>query len=1023
MPYLREYTKNELNNILDKIREARYRIIGELSITAWKTEEPVSFNDRKTGERKELRAGDKWGNLFDCAWFNFTADVPREAKEKRIALLIDVNGEMCIYNSSGLPVRGLTNKSSTYDKRLGAPTKRVFYFSNKYSGREKIDIWADAGCNDLFGEEKEDCTIKEASIAICNDDIRNLYYDFEVLYELMKTLSTKTARYSRIYNSLMEAGFKLKTFSSDEIEDAANILALELGKRGGDPSLVISAIGHAHLDLAWLWPIRETKRKGARTFATALELMERYPDYIFGVSQPQLFQWMKESYPSLYEKIKRRIKQGRLEVQGAMWVEADTNIPSGESLIRQLFYGKEFFRNEFGREINYLWEPDVFGYSAALPQILKKSGVDYLITQKLSWNLINKYPHHSFKWKGIDGSEVLIHLLPEETYNGSASPRAVVKMEQNYLDKVISDQCLMAFGIGDGGGGPGAEHLERLKRMKNLAGLCPVEQRTVVDFLSIWEKDKDRFAIWDGELYLERHQGTFTTQCKNKWYNRQMEIRLRELEWKAVLSGLVFGSKYPAEALERIWKEVLLYQFHDILPGSSIKRVYDESLERYELMFKETEKLILDLESNIIKNIDTSNSKNPYVIQNSLSWNREEWVSLENTWRKILVPAMGYIVIDGVSADTLVSDQPTVLVNKLENEFLLIIFNDDGSIKSIIDKEFQQEFLSPTRMANCISIYEDDGDAWDFSLNYREKKSDVFVLMRSETDVDGPKATITHYYKYNKSEMKQQIVLIQGSRRIDFITWINWQEPAKMIKTSFPLAIKADHAVCEIQFGSIKRPTHSNTTWEMAKEEVPAQKWVDISSHHYGVALLNDSKYGYRIKDSTLELTLLRCVRYPGPLIGKEDASDRISGYTDLGEHNFTYSLFPHLGDYIEGAVVQAGYELNNPLKIQHCSSGNGHLPSSFSFLAVESPSVIIETVKKAENGSEIIVRLYETAGEPCNTTLQLNFPVTKALLVDLMEEPIGEIPVIRGRVELNFTPFEILTIKVSVDIVEVNRL
>ncbi|MCK5196912.1 MAG: alpha-mannosidase, partial [Spirochaetales bacterium] len=591
---------------------------------------------------------------------------------------------------------------------------------------------------------------------------------------------------------------------------------------------------------------------------------------------------------------------GRLEVQGAMWVEADTNIPSGESLIRQLFYGKEFFRNEFGREMNYLWEPDVFGYSASLPQILKKSGVDYFITQKLSWNLINKYPNHSFKWKGIDGSEVLTHLLPEETYNGPASPGAVVKIEQNYLDKGISDQCLMAFGIGDGGGGPGAEHLERLKRMKNLAGLCPVEQRTVADFLTIWEKDKEGFASWDGELYLERHQGTFTTQCKSKWYNRRMEIRLRELEWKAVLSGLVSETKYPAESLERIWKEVLLYQFHDILPGSSIKRVYEESLGRYAFILKETEGLISNHESSFIKNIDTSNSKKPYVIQNSLSWDREEWVKVENTWGKILVPAMGYVVIDGVSVGSFVSNQPIALADKLENEFLAISFNDDGSIKSIIDKEFHQEILSPAGMGNCISIYEDDGDAWDFSLNYREKKTDSFVLMSSETEIDGPKASITHFYEYKKSEMKQQIILTQGSRRIDFITWINWREPAKMIKTGFPLAIKADHAVCEIQFGSIKRPTHSNTTLDMAKDEVPAQKWVDISSRHYGVALLNDSKYGHRVKDNALELTLVRCVRYPGPLIDKSDSSGSISGDTDLGEHNFTYSLYPHSGDYAE---------------------------------------------------------------------------------------------------------------------------
>ena len=1006
---------DELNSILGKIREARYEIIGELSITAWITKEPVSFKNRKTGEKKELSAGDKWGYLFDCAWFNFTANISREVKDKKIVLLIDVNGELCVFDKAGTPVRGLTSKSSTFSRKLGTPTKRVLLVSNRSLKMGSIDLWADAGCNDLFGELQENGTVKEAFVAICNDEIRDLYYDFEVLYDLMGSLPPQTTRYNSIHYALSEAGSILKNFSPDEITKVKKILAPELNKSRGDPTLTISAVGHAHLDLAWLWPIRETKRKGARTFATVLELMERYSDYIFGASQPQLFQWMKEFYPSLYGKIKKRVKEGRLEVQGAMWVEADTNIPSGESLIRQLFYGKDFFRNEFGREMNYLWEPDAFGYSAALPQILKKSGVSYFITQKLSWNLINKYPNHSFKWKGIDGSEVLTHLLPEETYNSPAYPASIMKIEQNYLDKGISDQCLMAFGIGDGGGGPGAEHLERIKRMKNLAGLSLVEQRTVTDFLAIWEKDKERFATWNGELYLERHQGTFTTQSKSKWFNHRMEIKLRELEWKAVLSGLTAGTEYPSEPLERIWKEALLYQFHDILPGSSIKRVYKESLERYAFILKETEGLISNHESSFIMNIDTSSSKRPYVIQNSLSWDREEWIVVENTWRKVMVPAMGYAVIDAASNGYNIPDQSEVQSSKLENEFLVIVLDDDGSVKSIVDKELHKEILPLEGVGNRISIYEDDGDAWDFSLNYREKKPDFFVLISSETEIDGPEASITHFYKYQKSEMKQQIILTQGSRRIDFITWINWQEPGKMIKTSFPLVVKADHAVCGIQFGSIKRPTHSNTKWDMAKDEVPSQKWVDISEDHYGVAFLNDSKYGYRVKDNTLELTLLRCVRYPGPLVNKEDSSSSVSGYTDLGEHNFIYSLYPHSGDYVEGHVVQAGYELNIPLTIHPCSIRKGPLSSSFSFMAVESPSVIIETVKKAETNNEIIVRLYETAGKPCNTTLQLNFPVIKALIVNLMEEPLSEIPVSEGSVKLVFTPFEILSLRLSV--------
>ena len=553
--------------------------------------EPVAFKERTSGRKISPKIDETWGKLWDCAWFNFKGIVPSEAANQNVVLLIDINGEACIFDECGCPVQGLTNINSEYDFSLGKPGKRVVHFLKQAQGGEIVDLWADAGCNDLFGNCQGSGKIKEAYIAIFNEELKELYYDIEVLKELMEQLPEDSARHQKILFSLVAAFNVMKNYDSSEAIKAREILALELNKKCGDESLRISAIGHAHIDLAWLWPLRETIRKGARTFSTVLRNMEKYPDYVFGASQPQLYAWMKDKYPNLYKKIKDKIAEGRWEAQGGMWVEADTNVTSGESLVRQILYGQEFFREEFGKNMKVLWLPDVFGYSAALPQILKKSDIDYFMTIKLSWSEYNQFPHHTFNWEGIDGSQVLAHMPPEGTYNSSASPKAITTAEKNFKDKGISEECLMLFGIGDGGGGPGEEHLERLKREKNLNGIVPVKQEKSIDFFNRIGKDASKYKTWRGELYLEKHQGTYTTQARNKKLNRKMELALRELEYASVLAWMKSKKEYPQSEIEMIWKEVLLYQFHDILPGSSIKRVYDESLERYEYLLKHTEEL------------------------------------------------------------------------------------------------------------------------------------------------------------------------------------------------------------------------------------------------------------------------------------------------------------------------------------------------------------------------------------------------------------------------------------------------
>jgi alpha-mannosidase len=980
------------------IREAVYTPIAELSAIAWVTPEPVSFAERRQGRQLILRPGQKWSEAaFDCAWFHFTGTVPAARTGKEIVLLIDLNGEGCVVDQEGRPVLGLTSVSSGFSREYGEPGKRVVPFRPAAAGGEPVDLWVEAGANDLFGVRRGNGTLQQAAIAIRNPRLWALQYDFSVLHELMRHLLEQSPRKARLAEALRRAAASLREFTEAEAAAARAILAPELAMRGESPSLTVWATGHAHMDLAWLWPIRETIRKCGRTFATVLQLMERYPDYVFGASQPQQYQWVKQRYPELYQQVKRRVAEGRWEAQGAMWVEPDINLPSGESLIRQILYGKRFFREEFGKDPVCLWEPDVFGYSGSLPQLLVKSGLKYFMTQKLSWNWVTRHPHHTFWWQGIDGSRVLAHMPPEDTYNSAGGPEAVLTAERKFIDGAVSDSCLMLFGIGDGGGGPGEEHLERLARERNLAGLPPVVQAPAEQFFTHIEKGADRYATWAGELYLERHQGTYTTQGRVKRHNRKLEVALRELEFAAALAAEFAGAPYPRDRLERIWKEVLLYQFHDILPGSSITRVYDEALPRYEALSRELEELISGAEAALFS---TRKSSDPgtAVVRNSLSWERSEWLKIGGKWVEPNVPPMGYAVVDPAAAPV-PFDPPTASPSVLENDKLRLVFDQQGAILSCFDKEHGREALASGTLGNVLAVYRDTGDAWDIPMDYRDGPPQRFRLASVEAVVDGPRALLRHRYRFGKSRLDQQVVLFAGSRRVDFVTAVAWRESGSMLRSSFTPAISAPEASCDIQFGSIRRPTHTETLRDFAKFEICAHKWIDISDGSYGVALLNDCKYGHRVHGNVLDLNLLRSPHYPDPV-------------ADRGEHRFTYSLYPHAGDHVAGGVMRAGYELNVPLRVLAGASGNAPLGNSGSWFRVSVPDVIIETVKQAEDGNGLVVRLYESAGAATSAELLCGFGLTAAEETNLIEEHPAPLPVSGKAVALDFRPFEIRTIR-----------
>ncbi len=1033
VPTYKPYTKHQLDFALREIARAIYTPVAPLDIRAWWSKEPLPFTERMSGkDLAALRVGDKWGDLFDCAWFHFTGVVPAEAAGQHVVLLLDVNGEMCVFDANGVPARGLTSMSSGYDFSLGEPGKRVLQLFACAEGGERVDVWADAGCNDLFGNLQNNGTVREAAIAVCNDEVRALYYDFEVLLDFLHVLPENTPRYQQILTGLNDIVPLLYRGVAAAATDARAVLAPLLAKRGGDPSLRISAVGHAHMDLGWLWPIRETVRKGARTFSTALELADRYPDYVFGASQPQYFLWMKQHYPELYAKIAQKVREGRLEPQGAMWVEADTNVSGGEALVRQLLQGKRFFQQEFGVELRYLWLPDVFGYSAALPQLLKLADVDYFSTQKLSWSLINAFPHQSFHWQGLDGTAVLTHMLPEETYNSPAAPRSVRRIEQNYRDSGVSSRALMVYGIGDGGGGPGEEHLERLLRLENLEGLSPVAQESVADFLEKWQTEADRFPTWVGELYLERHEGTLTTEARNKWYNRKMELALCELEWAAALARVETGAPYPADFLTDTWREVLLYQFHDILPGSSIKRVYDESLARYEVMFQETNARIEAYYRQVAAQVNTAQMTKPVAVFNPLSWEREEWVQVDGHWLRVAVPPMGYTVIDAARpfaplrvTETVISSAAMNLSATpalLENDLLRVTFAADGSIASVFDKRADREVIPHGQTANRLAVYADFGDAWDFPMDYADQTPHYMELVSATARVDGPRAVLTQVYRFGYSEMTQEIALTAGSPRLDFVCHLRWREPRAMLRTSFPVAVHATEATYEIQFGHLRRPAHRNTTWDLAKDEVAAHKWADLSQGDYGVALLNDAKYGHKIKGNVIDLNLLRSVPYPGSsLLHPTDVApgEPNHGFTDQCDHVFTYALYPHAGDAVAGGVIRAGYALNVPLRVVPLEAATGGVadragaPQS-TFVQIDAPNVIVEAVKKAEDTADIIVRLYESEHRAAKATLWFGFPVAAVREVNLLERPIQLLPVDDDTVTVEFGPFEVKTLAVT---------
>jgi alpha-mannosidase len=743
-----------------------------------------------------------------------------------------------------------------------------------------------------------------------------------------------------------------------------------------DSDFVYSAIGHGHLDMAWLWPLRETHRKAARTYTRALNTVDQHDEYLYGTSQPQQMQWMKQQHPALFERLKKAVAAGRVELQGSFWVEPDTNLPGGESLVRQALVGRRFLTEEFGlgpNDMRLCWLPDTFGYNGNLPQILKKSGMDWFQTIKLAWNKVNDFPHRTFRWEGIDGSTVLVHMPPEGDYNSRGAADGLLKGIKNYPEREL-DTALLVYGSGDGGGGPGEIHLEVTGREKNLRGLPRIEYSKADAFFRRLEKlDVPHTHV--GELYLETHQGTYTTQAKIKQYNRLIERKLHNAEALAAITG-----EDSRPVLKQHWQDVLLNQFHDILPGSSITRVNREAIETYQKIEKALDAYVDELTSLLPRALNDPSSHSGI---NLTGLPRSEHVKVEESWFVAdLAPyAAARLEPAGTFPELGFSD------DSLTNGLLRLRFGVSGEIVSCLDASGAEHSAGGlNRLVLHRDPYQFPFDAWDIKQDYAKTAPRTLKVSAVENSIDGPTVTRRQVYRSRKFTIEQKVILESGSDVVRFQTQLAWHESHRMLRAQFFPTHYGDSARSEIQFGHIERPTTENDAVETAQFETVAHKWIATQDDHGGFALLNDSKYGHRAKNGLISLNLLRAPTFP------DKTADR-------GIHRFTYAFCPFATDDL-GKVVSEGYRLNNPLLVAHDIAFE-------SVASVEDPGVIIETIKPAESGNGVVIRMYESLGRPTSTALRVAIEHSVAHLTDLLENPLGAADLDR----LEFTPFEIVTV------------
>ncbi|MGM0125917.1 alpha-mannosidase [Enterococcus sp. AZ194] len=1023
------FTNQKLEKRLEEIRFHMFR--NRMPIEGWMMKEDetkqIKYPPAVDKTWQVIKAGDQWQGRDSYYWFQADFQVPNFSEEDRFAMIFDF-GKTSLANLGGF--ESLLFIDGVPYQGVDTFHKETFLEFKEYSGKKiTLSFKAWSGLEAGGPERVQQHVFKYADYALLDEATKDLYYLGHNLLGTILALgedAPETAIYKRILNSALNK-VDLSYPGSEEFYISTHLactyLTNEVSKLPKNSPVKVDVVGHTHIDVAWLWRLKHTREKAARSFSTVLRLMDEYPEYIFLQTQPQIYEYIKEDYPDIYKKIQERVAEGRWEIDGAMWLEADCNIPSGEALVRQIMLGKKFISEEFNQQSKYLWLPDVFGYSWALPQILKKSGITTFMTTKISWNQYNQMPHDTFKWRGIDGTEILTHFIttPEPgrlgdpsfytryTYNGFLQPNIIKGIYDNYHDKELNQELLLAYGYGDGGGGVNRVMLENRRQMDKIAGLPEVKTSRADTYFEklheTVEHSEDYVHLWDGELYLEYHRGTYTSQAKNKKYNRRLELLLRNAEIINTAKMLV-GKAYPAKELTTNWKVLARNQFHDIIPGSSIKEVYEDSDKEYEESLRAVKQLISEEVA-----VD-----HHFIVTNTSSWERNEWVALPTEFAGYEITDekghqvqitraqdKNYLYAENVAAlsdktyilkeaKESTSSETAINITSVETDFYTITWKETGEITSIFDKIVQREVVDQSASGNQFLLFEDkplEFDSWDIDIFYNQKSKQLKAQNMKVLTANEHLVEVQFDYQFGESTLTQVMRLFKNSRRIDFVTKVYWQERQQLLKVAFPVNVRATEATYDIQYGNVKRPTHWNTSWDMAKFETVGHQWADISESNYGVSLLNDCKYGYDVKDNVMRLTLLKGAIFPNP-------------EADMGEHEFTYSIFPHEGTVIESGAIQEAWQLNDPMLL-----GTSLILGENFIQLVGSETIAIDAIKQAENQKGIIVRLHEYSGGRQEISLKPQFEYTSVKETNLMEEIESEIVDLD---HLQIKPFEVKT-------------
>jgi alpha-mannosidase len=1007
-----------------------YRPLGDVELSGFVTADQLTVEEAEQGNFQPTAPGTTWGAKWEYGWFKGAVTLPEEARGKRVVLQIDVGAECAVYvngvaTGAAAPApRGLPRHQAAllYREILlsasGVPGETYEVMVEGYAGHGPRVSYAGPtppGRQTVPEPPPAQATIGHSTFGIWQEDVYQLALDVETLYEVRENLDADSLRVQEIDAGLRDfttmVDFELP---NDEMLQTVRACRERLKPLlecvNGSTAPTMYAFGHAHIDVAWLWPLAETERKCVRTFASQLALMELYPEFKFLQSQPHLYWMVKNHYPKLYERVLKAVEGGQFIPEGGMWVEADTNVSGGESLIRQFIHGRRFYKEELGVDCELMWLPDVFGYSGAMPQIMVGCGIKYFSTQKIFWayNGGDPFPFNTFWWEGIDGSEILVHL--HNDYNSRMNPASVIQRWKERVQKDGFSTRLMPFGWGDGGGGPTRNHLEFARRQRNLEGVPKVVIASPIEYF----KDQETRPVpnrYVGELYFQAHRGTYTSQARTKRGNRKSEYALREAEMWGVAARTLKEFALPLATMDTAWKKVLLNQFHDIIPGSSIERVYEEAEASYTEVIETANGVTADATSAL------TNSVQALTVFNSLSWDRRLLVPLPEgfdggkgtdgvlsvqvqdgvVWAEVAVPACGWTTVE--PADPLaVANALTAKPNLLENDLIRVALNATGEITSITDKESGRELA--VGVCNQIKMYKDvptGWDAWDLDSMYEETPVELSAEATVEVIAEGPlvaKLCVTR--TLNNSPMTQVISLRRGSRRVDFYTVLDWQESHKLLKVNFPVTIHANEAVHEIQFGHIARPNHLSRPFDADRFEVSMHKWTALMESGRGCAVLNDCKYGVNVLGNSINLTLLKSALAPDM-------------HADRGHQEFTYAFYAWNGNFLKSKLVQEGYDLNTPLTLAAGAAGEASL------FSLDAPNVIVETVKPAEDGSDdIVVRLYESKRTATQCTLTTSLPVTEAIQTNMLEEKQADLSLVDGKMSLEFRPFEVKTIRLS---------